>query len=151
VAAKSSRESEPKTTDVLLPLVAALWGCATLVFNVTKELNIMRDKIIFGAHAVPPIPLSHRRLILESDWCPQVGFIILAGLGFAALAWSAPQLISATTPGRGVLLRVSRGIALLAGAGALAWLLSAVVELRTMRAALRIDEAAAASAPAAPQ
>jgi hypothetical protein len=79
--------------DLLLPLVGTVWACATLALAVTKELNILRDKVIFGHHAHPLLSVDHRRLVMHNDWLPLACFTVLLCICFGVVAFLSPWLL----------------------------------------------------------
>lgn len=81
------------TKDLILPLLAALWGCTDLVFTVTKELNRLRDSIILGHDNGKVIPPRHLEHIRDNDWMPIAWCVAFACLGFSLVAAALPLLL----------------------------------------------------------
>ena len=124
---------QPK--DLLLPLIAALWACATLVFNVTTECNSIRNQVILGYDGTRAFTPVHREHMMHSDWLPYAILVALVCIGFATLAAWTPRLMPEPTN-----RRLARPISLFVCAGmavmALAWIPSALSDWHYMRTTL---------------
>jgi hypothetical protein len=82
--------------DLLLPLVAALWALFTILLSGTKELNSLRDRIMFGGTEGVQMTPEHRKLVAENDWRPLIGLMTVASLAFGLVAAISPFLLKPT-------------------------------------------------------
>src|SRR5258708_2462090 len=74
------------TKDLLLPLLAALWALCTIVLTGTKELNSIRDRIMFADAEGFLATLQHRKLLAWNDWLPLQILMNAACVAFAAVS-----------------------------------------------------------------
>jgi len=118
--------------DLLLPLIAALWGCANLVLAATVELNKLRDKIILGHDAGHPVTLEHQKHIMNNDWKPMAACAIIVCLGFSAVAAFSPLLLNEQTFKVSL---IALGIASFSALMGLVWIPGALADWRAMNAA----------------
>jgi hypothetical protein len=81
--------------DLLLPLLAALWALCTIVFNGTKELNFIRDRIMFADAEGFRATLPNRKLLAWNDWLPLLMLMIFACIAFGAVSGFSPMLLAA--------------------------------------------------------
>ena len=133
---------EPK--DLLLPLFGALWALCTIVFNGTKELNAIRDRIMFDDAEGFRTTLPHRKLLARNDWLPLQILLNFASLIFGALAAFSPLLLKdSSRPGFSWLLAGFVGICAIAMSIAL--ITTGVAEWRLMRACLKQQESESAN------
>jgi len=121
-----------ETKDLLLPLIAALWGCTTLVFSATIELNKIRDRVILGQDAGQPIPPEHQKHIMHNDWKPMTACIIFVCLSFSALAASSPWLLTQRTLEASL---IAGGVAVFSAFMGLIWIPAARADWRAMNTA----------------
>lgn len=80
------------SNNVILPLLAALWACTSLVFTVTKELNAIRDRVIWGENG-KPLPDGQGEHLMRNDWFPMCICIICVCVGFSGLSAAMPFMI----------------------------------------------------------
>lgn len=81
--------------DLSLPLLAALWALCTIVFNGTKELNFIRDRIMFADAEGFRATLPNRKLLAWNDWLPLLMLMIFACIAFGAVSGFSPMLLAA--------------------------------------------------------
>jgi hypothetical protein len=79
--------------DLLLPLLAALWALCTLVLNGTKELNSIRDRILFPNNEGFLTTLPHRNLLARNDWLPLLILLNFACIAFGTVSAFSPMLL----------------------------------------------------------
>ena len=135
--------------DVLLPLIGALWACATLLFSVTTHCNSIRDRVILGRDGTMDIPMSHRVHLMHSDWLPYALLVTLVCVGFSTLAACTPRMVSNAAQrsiARPIAIFVSVGTAVMA----LAWVPSAFSDWFYMRDTLQSAQVSAQPLPKAP-
>ncbi len=120
--------------DLVLPLVAALWGCTNLVLSTTKELNRLRDVVILGHDGGHPIPPEHCKHIMENDWKPMTACIILVCFGFSAISGLSPFLLQMEESGIAA-WAIALGVALYSAFMGANWIPAALKDWRAMRAA----------------
>ena len=77
---------------LLIPLLAALWGLCTIVFNAVKELNSLRDRIVFGDRKDFVETLPHRTMLAKNDWLPLHILLDFVCITFGAIALAAPEM-----------------------------------------------------------
>jgi hypothetical protein len=116
-------------------LLAAWWAGTSAVFEGVKQANAVRDRVVTGKAGGEPLPDDYVRLLLWWEWLPMklalaaislmLGvLIVLPGLaGPTAAAWRL-----------GTVCAITSGVPF---CGALTFGVSAVVELRFMRRAMR--------------
>jgi hypothetical protein len=83
---------EPK--DLLLPLLAALWALCSLVHSGTKELNSIRDRILFPDAGGFRATLPHRNLLARNDWLPLLILLNFACIAFGVVSALSPLLLA---------------------------------------------------------
>lgn len=81
--------------DMMLPLVAALWACGTLVFTVTRELNAIRDKVLGIGNSISASPLTKEQIkvLIYHDWIPLYMAVVIIAVIFCAVACISPLLV----------------------------------------------------------
>jgi hypothetical protein len=117
-------------------LLAAWWAGTSAVFEGVKQANEVRDRIVIGKPGGDPLPSEYAWLLIWCDWLPMklalaaislmLGVLIvllpgLAGPGAAARSFDTVCVITSVVPFCGVAT----------------FTVSAVVELRFMRRAIR--------------
>lgn len=124
--------------DLILPLIAALWGCTTLVFSATAELNRLRDIVILGhdkGGTGETLSLKHRHHIMHNDWKPMVACMITACFGFSAVSAISPFLLERDLHPVPAWL-ITLAVTLYAAFMGVVWIPTARSDWRAMKAAL---------------
>lgn len=78
---------------MFLPIVMSLWGLTTLMLNLSKELNAIRDKILTGTNRDQHFTVEHCQLMLENDWKPLTSFLILICSSYGIVTAAAPYYV----------------------------------------------------------
>ena len=127
---KEHSDFHPK--DVLLPLVGAMWACASLIYTVTKDLNTMRDKVVTGFADGAWLTLPHRDHMMVADWLPYAISVFIVCIGFGCFALWVPTLLPATAASKRA-KPVSRFVACFAFIIIIVWAPGAIRDWRLMQ------------------
>jgi hypothetical protein len=139
-----------KASDVMLPLVAALWACGTLFHVITKDQNDRRDRILSARIGDRWMTPELRRIVLEQDWRPLIRVTVVVALAFAVMAFALPWLLpdhERTWP----VWVVSWAVVLFAGLVAIAILGWAGAEWRQMDEYIKTGKVAVSDTPPGPE
>lgn len=127
---------EPK--DLLLPLIGALWACATLVLSLTLELNKLRDKILVGSDGGCVLGPEHRLLMIESDWIPLGWLVVGLCFAFGAMACAMLFLMSKEDRSHLAIRAVVLIVVLVSFSSGVAWKITSYRDLAAMRKELTL-------------
>lgn len=131
-----TEEDALHTKDLIIPLLAALWACTTLVFTVAKELNRLRDSIILGHDAGRIIPPEHLKHIMDNDWKPMLWCVMFVCFGFSLVSGASPFLLDTQEQTREA-WAIAFGVSVFTGFMGCIWIPAARSDLRSMNDALR--------------
>jgi hypothetical protein len=130
--------------DLLLPLVGALWACASLVLPLVQELNRIRDKVLTGFDGTIVLKTEHRLLLLENDWCMLGAFVVVLCIAFGVIAGASPLLLA--PPRRSRMVWIIAGfVALVATGTGVLWATTSPPDYRAMRKAIAASATIAGS------
>ena len=82
--------------ELLLVMVAGLWGFANAQFAGAKLVNEIRDNIILGRRGEQELTLEHRRHMAFRDWRPINVGIVFASFAMACVVIAAAILIASS-------------------------------------------------------
>lgn len=123
-------------TFVVGPL-AVLWTSATFVLTGTKELNVIRDRVVTGHIDRMPITSRYRQHLVENDWKPILTCISLIITLYAIMSAVFGAYLTIKTSWIHALLYYVMAVVYLAIV--LAWWLTAKNDLAAMQAAIAGD------------
>lgn len=117
-------------------LLAAWWAGTSAVFEGVKQANEVRDRIVIGKAGDDPMPPAYAKLLIWCDWLPMKLALAAISLMLGVLIVLLPILAGPAAAARGF-DTVCAITSVVPFCGALTFTVSAVVELRFMRRAIR--------------
>ena len=135
--------------DFVMSLILAMWGASTAVLAFTKELNGIRDKVMYGVSDGNAVPAEHRRHLLRNDWVPLAVAVNLLLLAFGLVVLVLP--LSVQEPQRSLLAWTVSGVVFLTAlVGAVASTVTEAADYRAMNAKLKAMEENSSSPTSSP-
>lgn len=112
-------------------MVGALWACAKLVFDLTKELNNIRDSILSVPENRTTETIEKRYHSLWNDWLPLAGAVVIVTLGFGVISALAPLTVSGSRPI--AIWIVCEFVATFSGFMFIGWIVTGIQDFRFMK------------------